>query len=68
MVAKEVGDCDSLPGTLDSIPYNLFVLKDLGYTMKIMSMYGSLLVMDGQRDLIRNYKNAAGKNVTKKFK
>jgi hypothetical protein len=68
MAAKEVGDCDSLPGTLDGIPYDLFALKDSGYTMKIMSTYGSLLVMDGQRDSIRNYKNAAGENVTKKFK
>jgi hypothetical protein len=30
MVAKEVGDCDSFPGTLDGIPYDLFALKDLG--------------------------------------
>jgi hypothetical protein len=68
MVAKEVGGCDSLPGTLDGISYDLFVLKDLGYTMKIMSTYGCLLVMDGQIDSIRNYQNAAGKNVTKKLK
>jgi hypothetical protein len=68
MATQEVSDCNSLPGTLDGVPYNLFVMKDSGYTMKIMSTYGSLLVKDGQKDSIRNYKNAAGQNVTKKFK
>jgi hypothetical protein len=68
MAAQEVGDCNSLPGTLDGVPYDLFVMKDSGYTMKIMSTYGSLLVKDGQRDSIRTYTNAAGQNVTKKFK
>jgi hypothetical protein len=68
MEAKAVGDCDSLPGTLEGIPYDLFVLKDAGYTMKIMSTYGSLLVSDGQKDSIRHYKNEAGQNVTTRFK
>jgi hypothetical protein len=52
MEAKAVGDCDSLPGTLEGVPYDLFVLKDAGYTMKIMSTYGSLLVNDGKKDYI----------------
>ena len=60
MVAKEVGECDSLPGTLDGVPYELFVLKDSGYTMKIMSTYGSLLVKDGQKDSVRHYQNSMG--------
>jgi hypothetical protein len=68
MEAKAVGNCDSLPGTLEGIPYNLFVLKDAGYTIKIMSMYGSLLVNNGQKDYIQHYKNAAGHNVTTRFK
>jgi hypothetical protein len=51
MEAKAVGNCDSLPGTLEGILYNLFVLKDAGYMMKIMSTYGSLLVNDGQKIL-----------------
>ena len=30
---KEIGDCNSLTGTFDGIPYDLFVLKDSsGYT------------------------------------
>jgi len=56
MALKAVGECDSLAGTLDGVPYDLFVLKDAGYTMKIMSTYGSLLVQDGQRDSFRKYK------------
>jgi hypothetical protein len=68
MAAQEVGDCNSLPGTLDGVPYDLFVMKDSGYTMKIMSTYGSLLVKDGHKDSIRNYKNVVGQNVMKKFK
>jgi hypothetical protein len=50
MVTQEVGDCNSLPGTLDGVPYDLFVMKDSGYTMKIMSTYGSLLVKDMDRN------------------
>jgi hypothetical protein len=68
MEPMEVGDCNSLPGILEGVPYDLFVMKDAGYTMKIMSTYGSLLVKDGQKDSVRNYKNAKGQNVTKKFK
>jgi hypothetical protein len=68
MEPTEVGDCNSLPGILEGVPYDLFVMKDSGYTMKIMSTYGSLLVKDGQKDSVRNYKNAEGQNVTKKFK
>jgi hypothetical protein len=68
MESAEVGDCNSLAGVLEGVPYDLFAMKDSGYTMKIMSTYGSLLVKDGQKDSIRNYKNAEGVNVTKKFK
>jgi hypothetical protein len=68
MEPTEVGDCNSLPGILEGVPYDLFVMKDSGYTMKIMSTYGSWLVKDGQKDSIRNYKNAEGQNVMKKFK
>jgi hypothetical protein len=56
MDGKEVGDYNSLPGTLEGVPYDQFVMKDAGYTMKIMSTYGSLLVKDGQKDSIQNYK------------
>jgi hypothetical protein len=36
--------------------------------MKIMSTYRSLLVKEGQKDSVQNYKNEAGKNVMKKCK
>jgi hypothetical protein len=35
-----------LPSTLEGVPYDLFVLKDSGYTMKIMLTYGSLLMKE----------------------
>jgi hypothetical protein len=41
MEAKEVGDYDSLPGSHGGVPYDLFVMKDAGYSMKIMFTYGS---------------------------
>ena len=68
MEPLEVGDYNSLPGVLEGVPYDLFVMKDAGYTMKIMSTYGSLIVKDGQKDAIRNYKNSDGNNVRKTFK
>jgi hypothetical protein len=42
--------------------------KHASYTMKIMSMYGSLLVSNGQKDYIRHYGNEAGQKVTTRFK
>jgi hypothetical protein len=68
MELKEVNDYNSLPGALEEVPYVLLVMKDSGHMMKIMSTYGSLLVKDGQKDTVRNYKNAAGQNMTKKLK
>jgi Transposase IS4 len=43
MSTKEVGDVDSLRGTMDGINYDLFCMKDTDYTMKLMSTYGALL-------------------------
>jgi hypothetical protein len=54
MEGKEIGAYNLLPGTLEGVPYDLFVLKDACYTMKIMSTYGSLLMKDGQKDSIQN--------------
>ena len=49
MASKEVGECDSLRGTLDGVPFDLFTLKEPDYSMKIMSTYGGLIVPDKQR-------------------
>jgi hypothetical protein len=43
MFDKEVGECDSLKGTLDGVAYDIFCLKHVDYVMKLMSTYGSLL-------------------------
>jgi hypothetical protein len=44
MEAKEVGNYDSLPGTFEGIPYNLFIMKDSsGYTMKIQFKFNSMI-------------------------
>ncbi len=64
MEAKRVGDYDSLPGTLEGNPYDLFVMKDSGYTIKIMSTYGNSFVKEGQKELVQIYKNAAGPLLT----
>ena len=44
---KEVGDTDSLHGTLEGVPYDIFCMKEPPYVMKIMSTYCSLTVKDG---------------------
>lgn len=43
MSIKPIGGVDSLTGRLDNVPYNLFCMKDVDYTMKLMSTYGSLV-------------------------
>jgi hypothetical protein len=37
----EVGDTDSLHGTMNGVPYDIFCMKEEDYVMKIMSTYGS---------------------------
>lgn len=37
----KVGDTESLPGTLDGVPFHVFAMKEPDYTMKIMSTYGT---------------------------
>ena len=46
---KKVGEGDSLHGTLNEVPYDLFCMKEPDYTMKIMSTYGRLIISEGQR-------------------
>ena len=47
---KEIVECDSLQGTLDGVPYDLFCMKEPDYVMKIMSTYGGLTEKEDQRD------------------
>ena len=50
METKKVGECDSLRGTLDGVPYDLFALKEPDYIMKLMSTYGGLTIPSHQRE------------------
>ena len=50
MASKDVGSCDSLRGTLDGVPYDLFVMKEPDYNMKLMSTYGGLTVPKDQKE------------------
>jgi hypothetical protein len=43
---KEIGDVDALNGTLDGVPYNIMCMKDVDYTMKLMSTFGSTLPIE----------------------
>ena len=41
---KEIGETNSVHGTLDNVPYNIFSMREPDYVMKLMSTYGSLVV------------------------
>jgi hypothetical protein len=40
---KEIGATDCLNGVLDGWKYNVFAMKDVDYTMKLMSTYGMMI-------------------------
>ena len=44
----DINTVDSLYGTLEDIPYNIFCLKESEYVMKIMVTYSFLVEPDGQ--------------------
>ena len=67
MESKNVGECDSLAGTLDTVPYDIFCLKEPNYTMKIMSTYGGLVEPPNQPESKRIFKNTSGERVTVNF-
>jgi hypothetical protein len=44
---KEIGDVNALNGTIEGFPNNnTMCMKDVDYTMKLMSTYGSTLAAD----------------------
>jgi hypothetical protein len=43
---KEVGETDSLPGTLDGTNFKVFCMKEEDYVMKLMATYGALRTVD----------------------
>ncbi len=68
MKEKEIGDVDALKGTLDGVPYNIMCMKDVDYTMKLMSTYGSTLPTEAASNRFRSYEDANGNKATKEFK
>ena len=38
---KNVGDANSWAGTLDNIPFHVYAMEELDYTMSLMSTYGT---------------------------
>ena len=55
MNKKQVGECDSLRGTLDTVPYDIFSMRKPDYIMKLMSTYGGLTVPNNQRESRRTW-------------
>ena len=43
---KEVGQTDSLPGTLDGTNFKVFCMKEEDYVIKLMATYGALRAVD----------------------
>ena len=65
MASKQVGECDSLQGTLDAVPYDVFSMKEPDYIMKLMSTYRVITVPKNQRISKRTWKeNGETKNIT----
>ena len=36
---KEIGSVDSLPGTMDDVPFHIYGMKEPDFVMKLMSTY-----------------------------
>ena len=49
MKEKQIGDVDCLIGTLENERYNLFVMKEPDYDMKLMATYGSLTYHENEK-------------------
>ena len=62
---KQVGDYDTLKGTLDGIPFYIHAMKEPDYVMMLMSMYGTLTSMGENKK--RHY-SENGVKMTKEFK
>ena len=51
MIGKDIGATDFIKGKLDWIDYNLFIMKDMDFVIKLMSTYGKLEVQNGTSDM-----------------
>ena len=63
---KEIGDTDSLPGTMDGVPFHVFGLKEPDYVMKVMATYGTNERNENHRTR-RIYKDKEKKQVSTSF-
>ena len=66
MEAKEVGDVDAVQGCIDGVTYNLWVMKEPDYTMKMMATSGSLMADETCRTTSRHWVEN-GEEKTKEF-
>jgi Transposase IS4 len=48
---KEVGQCDSLPGTLIDKSFSIFCMKEENFTMNLMATYWALVEIDESKTL-----------------
>ena len=53
MEGRPVGATDALKGQLEGEPYNIFVMKEPDYCMKLMSTYGGLTTLPEEPDVTR---------------
>lgn len=52
---KQVGECNSLKGTLDGVRYDLFGMKEPDYVMKLIAMFGGLVELPHQEEMRRTW-------------
>ena len=52
---KELGSVDAIQGIQDGIPYHIYVMKDVDYTIKIMSTHGTceLVGKETRREVVK---------------
>ena len=65
LAVEQVGDCDTLKGTLDGIPFYIRTMKELDYVMMLMSTYGTLMRMGENK---KQHYSENGVKMTKEFK
>ena len=57
MAGKPLGAVDALPGQMDNVPFNIFIMKDIEQDTMLMATYGGVLIMEGQSDTMHTVHN-----------
>ena len=68
MESKNIGEVDCIQGKLDNTDYNLFMMKEPDFTMKMMATYGALNPYSDERDSKRYTKDSDGNSTITTFK